>query len=234
VTIAATLAEILWAGASDEGWSNASHGGRGRSVFDRETPEPSAPPDQTLLAQLRGEDVMLARTAFAALFRRHTPMVFAAALRGPCQRDVGAAEDAVQTVMLRVWERRTTLPAIVDVGAYLVRAVAHANADRRRSETRGAARDAKAAQEYVTEGSASIDDLMMEDELRAALTKAIGALPGRMGILFRAWWYGGGTYQDVASRFQVSTKAVDQARSWAVQRLRADPSLAPFRAKPPG
>jgi RNA polymerase sigma-70 factor (ECF subfamily) len=232
MVIATFLAETLWASAPDE---EATPLFRAAGRITRQSAErltaAANVPDRVLLDELRSGDDRAARDAFATLFRRHTPIMFAAAMRGPCADARAAAEDAVQAVMWRLWERRTELPEINDVRAYLIRATSRECSDVRRAAAREAARHTVADEDRETRDVTATDEWIAENELRVALLQAVAALPGRMGELFRAWWQGGATYDEIAKRFGVSAKAVDQARLRAIARLRADPGLARFLAR---
>jgi RNA polymerase sigma-70 factor (ECF subfamily) len=193
-------------------------------------PAPVAPAelsDAVLLQQLRGSEESAARMAFSTLFLRHTPQMFAAVLRGGGAGDPASAEDAVQAVMIRVWERRRDLPPIDNLGPYLIRAAARERLAMRRSEQRTTAREiAVAEDDAVVPGGGSGEAALLEEELRSVLRDAIDALPGRTGSLFRAWYTSHATYDSVARQLGVSTQAIVQARLRAIAKLRENPRLA--------
>jgi RNA polymerase sigma factor (sigma-70 family) len=183
--------------------------------------------DATLLEQLRGGNDAVAADAFSVLFLRHTPVMFVASRRGACGGDIAQADDAVQAVMIRIWEKRKELPPIDDLQGYLVRAVGRECSDRRRSSMRTATRDAHGGAVGAVE-TKTPERVVIEEELLLALRQAIQKLPGRMGDLFRAWYSSGASYEAVAKTFDVAPQAVARARLRAIAYLREDPTLAPF------
>jgi RNA polymerase sigma-70 factor (ECF subfamily) len=162
--------------------------------------------------------------ALATLFRRHAPSLDRVALGVLRSRDL--VHDAVQSVFVRVWERRTALVPPADVAAYLHRAVYNAARDLLRAERREFQRRdvgrllAHDPARQVNSSPAEPDVPILDAELARQVQDAIAALPGRSGEIFRLWWSGTMTYAEIASATGMSVKGVEQARARAITRLR--------------
>lgn len=204
---------------------DAGEAGRRDRVVSPSPASANGVPDQLLLERLRMGSLAEAREAFEALYRRHTPTLFAATLHRGGNGDVARTEDAVQAVMIRVWERRAELPEIEDVQGYLIRATARQCLDAQRTVARAHVRDATALTMLTPEGIGA-DEQMVADERSTLIINAVMRLPGRTGELFRAWWLSDESSEAVAARFGVSVKALYQARLRAIAQLRNDPTLA--------
>jgi RNA polymerase sigma factor (sigma-70 family) len=83
------------------------------------------------------------QTAFAELVRRHIDLVYAACLRQT--HDPSLAEDAAQAVFLILSQRAAALPSTTILAGWLYTTARHAAANARRSETRRARHERKAA-----------------------------------------------------------------------------------------
>lgn len=154
-----------------------------------------------LVDALRENDV----TAFDALYRLYFPSVYANILR--LVREPSAAQDIVQEVFLRLWEKRHTLKAGSTAGNWLFvvsynRSVNHLRtALRRRLQMEGFAGQADiwAANEC--------DQMELQLEM---LEKAIEQLPPQRKKAFLLCKMEGKTYAEAASELQISHNTVKE------------------------
>ena len=129
------------------------------------------PVDETILiARVQSGDA----AAFEALVRRYQPELFAFAARR--LGNVDAADDILQDIFFKIWERRTLLVSSESIRPYLYRATRNALINFHRDSARadrliGEARDA------LYPASESLDS--DQTEMLAAVERAIATLPDR-------------------------------------------------------
>ncbi len=179
-----------------------------------------APDDRALLAALRtGADADAApAAAFDALFRRwYAPLVGVA---DRMLRDIGAAEEIAQDVLLELWRRRTTLDTGDEPGPYLIRAVRNRALNRVR-HARVAARAAPllAVDEASTAAGPAAE--AVESELAAAISAGVAALPPGCRKVFLLSRAQGMRYAEIAATLGISPKTVEAQMGRALRLLRA-------------
>jgi len=194
-------------GDDSSGWAGRV---RSRARDSLETPS-----DETLFTRMRAGD----EEALAVLYRRYGVALHRVAQSVVQSRDV--ASDVVQTVFVRVWERRTDVAVPDRVVGYLHRAVYNAARDAIRETRRERhRRDRSVWDDARRAATSSPDHAVAEEELTRAVHTAIAELPGRSGEIFRLWWQGELTYAQIAEMTEISVKGVEQARARALGRLR--------------
>jgi RNA polymerase sigma factor (sigma-70 family) len=183
--------------------------------------------DAELIAAIgRGDE-----RAFEALFRRYVQPLYALALR--YLKSHADAEDVAQEVLLKLWERRTTLVVRGSVRAYLYTLARNHAVNTLRGRTRregGAAAghglpdlDAVAGRLAVPGmGVAPVDPerAMTAAEQTAILKAAIGALSPRRREILALRWEHGLSYAEIGSVLGISVRAAEQTHARAVRELR--------------
>jgi RNA polymerase sigma-70 factor (ECF subfamily) len=174
--------------------------------------------DQDLLDRLRAGD----QAAFDTLFRTHY-----ARLVGVAQamlHDRAAAEEIAQEVMLELWRRRETLTVETSLRAYLFRATRNRSLNqirRQRVERRG---EPFAAPESSIAPPA--DSHLVEQEIDAALRRALEHLPARCREVFELSRVHGLKYAEIARVLEISVKTVEAQMGKALRIMREQ--LAPW------
>src|SRR4051794_15756483 len=149
------------------------------------------PGDGELLRRFAGERD---EAAFAALVRRHGPMVL-----GVCRgllRDAHAAEDAFQATFLVLFRRATALEDRPSLGGWLY-AVAYRTALKART---AAARRRTRERKAVTMTPTDADDRATDGELGHALHEELGRLPEKYRAALVACYLQGQTTAEAARR----------------------------------
>ena len=147
--------------------------------------------------------------AAATLWERHAPRLLAY-VRSLLRGDIQAAEDVVQTVMMRLLElRRRDLEAVTDVPAWLVRLCRNQAIGCIRASRRRTARELRIAMR-----TGSLAAPCEVNDLAAAVEMALNRLPWRLRepILLRRM--GGLSFEQIAL-------ATGQARAAMADRYRA-------------
>ncbi len=127
------------------------------------------------------------------------------------------AEEVVQGVFFKVWERRGQLEVTVSLKAYLYRAVHNASLNHLKHQ--------KVRQEYANHVKA-MEEEGMEDpgmeltELQRDVTYAIEELPEKCREVFKLNRFEGLKYREVADLLGISEKTVENQMGKALKLLR--------------
>src|SRR5204862_1189551 len=155
--------------------------------------------------------------AFEALFRTHySPL---------CDyvygyvRSRAVAQELVQDLFLRLWERAGT-PASTLAASYLYTAARNRAVDHLRRE-RVAASWAKSPAGEPGAVPAGADEPLCEHELRDALERAVAELPERCRLIFTLSRYRRLSHADTARTLCISVNTVEQQMWRALKTLRA-------------
>ena len=153
--------------------------------------------DYTLMDRLKGGDI----AAFEALYDRYCRLVYSVALR--TLRDLPAAEDVVQEVFFRLWERGRQfdgsrgpfVPWLIGVARN--RAIDECRRQRRRLrfESPGVTEEDFSAQ--TTTPDPSLAGELAED--RAAVQAALSTLPVEQRLAIELAYFQGMTQQEIAN-----------------------------------
>jgi RNA polymerase sigma-70 factor (ECF subfamily) len=153
--------------------------------------------------------------AFTTMFDAYYGALLEFATRLTRAPDV--AEDVVQDVFVRVWERRADWRVETSLTAYL-----------RGSVRNGVVRDARwrevrerLAPWVEPAGSVADADAALRDaEVDEAVSRAIAGLPGRCRDVYTLRWYDQLTYSEIAHILGISTKTVEAHITAALKILR--------------
>lgn len=181
-----------------------------------------APEDPAAPGAVGDDESLVARVAagredaLALLHRRYAGLVFHLAARS---LDRAAAEEIVQDVFLRVWERRTLLDPAGSLRALLYRScrnaalnhLAHRRVERLWERSQAAAPERPAP-------SAEIG--VRERELGDAIDAAVGALPERCRLVFLLSRDHDLSYAEIADTLELSVKTVETQMGRALRSLR--------------
>ena len=135
-------------------------------------------------------------------------------------REESMAEEAVQSVFCRIWERRDQLQVHTSLKAYLFRSVHH--------ECMDALRHRKTVQIHRSWLQRNGEPLMRGDaagkvefeELENRLRDALEELPDQCRTIFRLSRFGDLKYREIAEQLGLSVKTVEAQMAKALKRLR--------------
>jgi RNA polymerase sigma-70 factor (ECF subfamily) len=132
-------------------------------------------------------------------------------------RDASLAEDIVQEVFLKVWDRRATLQMDEAIPAYLYRSCYNTALNflnRQKPQT-----DINPLAESIPGSDTPEKDLdLLETE--SQVHRAIAALPPKTRLVFSLSRFEELSYKDIADRLDISVKSVEKHMGIALQRLR--------------
>lgn len=168
--------------------------------------------DQTLYLQLKEGD----EQAFKALFEKY----YASMCHYACQflKDTDMAQETVQELFVRLWEKRASLSIHTSVNNYLFRAVHNHCLNQLQHQ--------KIRQQYASHVKESFNQeeewqpFYLEVELMERIEKCIGQLPEKRQEIFRLSREQGLKYKEIAEKLQISVKTVEAQMGLALKYLR--------------
>jgi RNA polymerase sigma-70 factor (ECF subfamily) len=133
-------------------------------------------------------------------------------------RDADEAEDVVQSMFVKLWEKREVLEIKQSVRAYLFRAVHHQclnQLEHRAVKLRHSASSR-------SESKATADKDIFPAELEARVRVAIDALPPQCRKIFVMSRYEGLRYTEIASQLNISVNTIQNQVCKALKLLRTE------------
>ena len=162
---------------------------------------------------------LLDKSSFEKLFKTHYSSLCSYA--NGFLKDLDAAEEVVQEIMVKVWMQRDSLQITTSIESYLFRSVRNGcmNVIRHIGIREG-------YKEHVQQEAPVIrpmqEEKLMGDELQRKIRLAIDALPMERRRVFIMSRYDGMTYQQIADALGISVKTVENQMGKALKSLRAD------------
>ncbi|MBC9929904.1 RNA polymerase sigma-70 factor [Chitinophaga qingshengii] len=136
------------------------------------------------------------------------------------------AEEAVNDVFVKLWQRRHTLHEIDNIKVYLYVAVKHTALNQLRAVTPFMEMDLDNIQGPPVRPGAGAEQLLLTHELQDAIAAAIRQLPPKCRMIFKLIREDGLSYKEVAGILNISPKTVDAQLTIAMKKMSA--SLQPF------
>lgn len=133
--------------------------------------------------------------------------------------DKSACEDIVQSVFLKLWRDRKTLPVESSIKSYLLKSVRNGCLDEIRHK------QIVLEHESFVSGNNSLHDMDTEDyilysDLQRHLEEALVQLPGTYREAFELNRFDGLKYREIAEKLNVSERTVEVRISKAIEMLR--------------
>ena len=136
-------------------------------------------------------------------------------------KDLDAAEEVVQEVMFKLWTNRNTIVIETSVKGYLFRAV--------RNGCLNVIKHLNIREQYKTIKESepppswnSFEDHIIVSELQIKIREAIDHLPVERKKVFIMSRYDGLTYQQIATKLNISVKTVENQMGAALKTLRLE------------
>jgi RNA polymerase sigma-70 factor (ECF subfamily) len=174
--------------------------------------------DTDLLSRIAARD----QAALADLYDRHARLLFSLALR--ILKDRGEAEDVLQEVFVRVWDRAESYDqALGTPAAWLVRIARNRAIDRVRARSVRAAIDVPASVDAASERAPGPDPerVASASEERRAVAAALETLAPEQRVLIERAFYEGLTHSELAAAFNLPLGTVKTRIRTGMQSLRA-------------
>jgi RNA polymerase sigma-70 factor, Bacteroides expansion family 1 len=170
--------------------------------------------DRELYLKLRDGD----ERAFQSLFRKYYSAMCHFANQFLSDSEV--AEEIVQEMFVKIWEKRTALNIETSVKHYLFRSV--------RNHCLNQIQHEKIKKQYANKVLETAsrefnpDDYFLEVDLIKRIEKSIEALPPKRREIFRLSREQGMKYKEIADELDISVKTVEAQMGLALKHLRED------------
>ncbi|NJN25146.1 MAG: RNA polymerase sigma-70 factor [Cyclobacteriaceae bacterium] len=173
------------------------------------------PEERQLVAQLIDGD----RTSFRILYSKYAPILFAFSRR--YLRTSEDAEEIVQEVFLRIWEKRKNIDASQSFSAYVIQAAKHRIFNGFRKKVNEQAYLDFLI--YADDRAGNFTDLDVDyREIKVKAEKAIEAMPPKRQEIFRLSREGGLKNKEIAEKLDISIKTVENQMGQALKFLREE------------
>jgi RNA polymerase sigma-70 factor (ECF subfamily) len=160
--------------------------------------------------------------AYELIFRRYYVSLSGFAARFVQQPD--AAEEIVQNIFLKLWEKKESLSIETSLKSYLFRAV-YNGCNNHLAHTKIQNKYISLVRENILRNEALSDpvmDSLAYKELNEKITDAIERLPTECKKIFKMSRFDGLKYAEIAESLQISVKTVETQISRALLRLRVE------------
>jgi RNA polymerase sigma-70 factor, ECF subfamily len=161
---------------------------------------------------------------FESVFKDHFKALHAYA--NVLLKDSAAAEEVVQKVFLKLWERKNQISINTSLKAYLYKSVYHESLNHLKHEKVKLKymNQIHVDQNQISEGVQEMEG--QEKELQKCLQKALNLLPEKCRAVFHLSRFEEMKYQEIAEQLQISIKTVETHMGKALKILRRE--LAEF------
>ena len=169
-----------------------------------------------LLRQVAAGD----QAAFKEIYTCHYKSLYQFALAIVRTRD--AAEEIVQNVFIRIWQRRTQLPPIQNLRVYLYTATKNTSLN---YLSRKATENITQSFDHISIGIIGSvitpEEIMISDETDRKIHQAVDALPPRCKMIFKLIREDGLKYKEVSQILNIAVNTIDVQMAIAVKRIAA-------------
>lgn len=156
---------------------------------------------------------------FEIIFKSHYVMLCNAA--NNIVKDMNTAEDVVQDVFLKLWQKKDSLK-ISNYKTYLYKATIHAAFDFLKNNKRNLSFSDKEKIQAYENADSTIDGR----ELEIKIADALDRLPSKCKLIFLLSRYEQLKYKEIAEQLNISVKTVENQMGIALGKLRNE--LRPF------
>lgn len=162
------------------------------------------------------------KAAYEKLFRQNYTILVRFAK--DIVKDQDTAEDLVQEVFVKIWERREKIDIKTSVRAYLYMAVKNHCFSKLKAEQRHAYMDESLADNLLYSDTDTDKDTDTMD-LKQHISNALDKLPPRCALIFKMSRFEYKTYQEIADALELSVKTVENQMGKALQIMRSNLSV---------
>ena len=170
-------------------------------------------------------------TAFREFYKEHVFKLFQFAFAFVQSKEL--AEEIVNDVFLKLWQKRSKLDSIENINVYLYVAIRNtaANYLRQAASRKRMDLDRLTVSHFYL--SPDPEQVMVTEELRKAIEHSINQLPPKCKLIFKLVKEDGLSSQEVAAILKLSYKTVNTQLTIALKKLEQtlQPSLPGYRIK---
>lgn len=136
-------------------------------------------------------------------------------------KDQEEAEDVVQKLFVKLWEKRKEVEIWKDVRAYLYRSTYNASLNELKRVKRHTMYET-ADKEVGFESDNDSSTLLMTSELEAKIENVLQTLPTKCGEVFRMSRFNEYSYKEIAEKLDISVKTVENHMGKALKLMRVE------------
>jgi len=155
---------------------------------------------------------------FEQLFKEHFKSLYAYAFT--ILKNEAIAEEIVQNVFYKVWEKKIPDTIQISLKAYLYKAVYHESLNYLKHQKIKARYQLHVMQQSNNHTDQSAARKILVKELEEKLREAMNALPQQCRTIFQLSRYDGLKYQEIADQLGISVKTVENQMGKALKQLR--------------
>lgn len=155
---------------------------------------------------------------FERLFKEHFKSLYAYAFT--ILKNEAIAEETVQNVFYKIWEKKVPETIQTSLKAYLYKAVYHESLNYLKHQKIKAQYRLHVMYESKNEMDHSASRKMMMKELEEKLRHALNTLPRQCRTIFQMSRFEGLKYQEIADELGISVKTVENQMGKALKQLR--------------
>lgn len=155
---------------------------------------------------------------FEQLFKEHFKSLYAYAFT--ILKNEAVAEETVQNVFYKVWEKRVPDTIQTSLKAYLYKAVYHESLNHLKHQKIKAQYHLHVMHRFTTHTEQAASRKVMVKELEERLRHALNALPRQCRTIFQMSRFEGLKYQEIADELGISVKTVENQMGKALKQLR--------------
>lgn len=133
--------------------------------------------------------------------------------------DLDVAEEMVQNVFLKIWEKREKLPQDANIGSYLYKSVYHESLNWLRHEKVKFSHQEHTLYSMKNETDNTADRIKMK-QLEEHLQKALNDLPQQCRTIFQMSRFDELRYREIADELGISIKTVENQMGKALRLMR--------------
>lgn len=168
---------------------------------------------KSLLNRLKSDD----ETALKDIFYKYHAAVFQTIFR--IVNESNTAEDLVQDLFFRFWEKRHQLDIQGELGPYLRRMAVNEGLGYLRKNKKYSIEDIEEQYELSTDQSS--DSLQLHNDLQEAVDKAMTHLPPKCRTVFTLSRFEGLSYREIGEQMNISIKTVENQMGKALKVMRS-------------
>ena len=154
---------------------------------------------------------------FEQLFKEHFKSLYSYAYT--IVKDEAAAEEIVQNVFYKIWDKNKQPDIRTSVKAYLYKAVYHDSLNYLKHLRVRARYKSQVMHQHNDEGAPASGKVLLK-ELEEKLREAMNGLPEQCRTIFQMSRFDGLKYQEIASQLGISMKTVENQMGKALKLLR--------------
>lgn len=135
-------------------------------------------------------------------------------------RDTAAAEETVQTIFVRLWEKREEIVIREKLSSYLYRAVHNESMNVLKQQKRATAYQSHVMRQPNQPEPEKASEKVRLTELQEKIEEAMNALPEQCRIIFQLSRFEELKYKEIADRLDLSVKTVENQMGKALKLMR--------------